>query len=161
LRCNWLNFGNWLIFRAMTPANTAAQQRFERFYADLKSLGIRMTEQRKVILKVIADAADHPDANELYHRAYAIDGSVSLSTVYRTLRLLEQKGTIHRHAFDEGRARFENADSEHHDHLIDIDTGKVIEFRSEKIEKLQAEIAAELGFEIVRHKLELYGRKRR
>ncbi len=118
-----------------------------------------MTEQRKVILRVLASATDHPDANELYHRAYAIDGSVSLSTVYRTLRLLEDKGAIQRHAFDEGRARFENADTEHHDHLIDIETNAVIEFRSEKIEKLQAEIAAELGYEIVRHKLELYGRK--
>jgi Fur family transcriptional regulator, ferric uptake regulator len=139
---------------------TTAQKRYDRFYADLKSVGLRMTEQRKVILRVIADAADHPDANELYHRAYAIDGSVSLSTVYRTLRLLEEKGAIQRHAFDEGRARFENTDSEHHDHLIDLDTGKVIEFHSEKIEKLQAEIAAELGFEIVRHKLELYCRKK-
>lgn len=136
-----------------------APDRYERFCADIKSAGLRMTEQRKVILRVLASATDHPDANELYHRAYAIDGSVSLSTVYRTLRLLEDKGAIQRHAFDEGRARFENADTEHHDHLIDIETNAVIEFRSEKIEKLQAEIAAELGYEIVRHKLELYGRK--
>ncbi len=119
-----------------------------------------MTEQRKVILRLLADARDHPDANELYHRARQIDGSVSLSTVYRTLRLLEERGAIQRHAFDEGRARFENAAGEHHDHLIDLDTGQVIEFRSDKIEKLQAEIASELGFEIVRHKLELYVRKR-
>jgi Fur family transcriptional regulator, ferric uptake regulator len=134
--------------------------RYERFCADIKRVGLRMTEQRKVILRVLANATDHPDANELYHRAYAIDGSVSLSTVYRTLRLLEDKGAIQRHAFDEGRARFENTDTEHHDHLIDLDTNTVIEFRSEKIEKLQAQIAAELGYDIVRHKLELYCRKR-
>jgi Fur family transcriptional regulator, ferric uptake regulator len=139
---------------------TASDDRYERFCADIKGVGLRMTEQRKVILRVLADAKDHPDANELYHRAYALDGSVSLSTVYRTLRLLEDKGAIQRHAFDEGRARFENTDTEHHDHLIDLDTGAVIEFRSEKIEKLQAEIAAALGYDIVRHKLELYCRKR-
>lgn len=133
---------------------------YERFCADIKAVGLRMTEQRKVILRVLAESTDHPDANELYHRAYAIDGSVSLSTVYRTLLLLEEKGAIQRHAFDEGRARFENTDAEHHDHLIDLDTSMVIEFRSEEIEKLQAEIAAKLGYDIVRHKLELYCRKR-
>lgn len=133
---------------------------FERFRSNLKAAGVRMTEQRKVILRLLADAHDHPDANELYSRAHQIDGSISLSTVYRTLRLLEEKGAIQRHAFDEGRARFENAAREHHDHLIDLDTGQVIEFRSDKIEKLQAEIASELGYEIVRHKLELYVRKR-
>ena len=138
-----------------------AHRRYERFFDDLKSLGLRMTAQRKVILRVIAEANDHPDANDVYRRAYALDGSVSLSTVYRTLRMLEDKGTIQRHAFDDGRARFEDAEREHHDHLINIDSGEVIEFRSEKIEKLQAEIAAELGYDIVRHKLELYCRKRR
>ena len=136
------------------------ERRYERFRADLKAEGVRMTEQRKVILRVLAGADDHPDANELYHRAYALDGSVSLSTVYRTLRLLAERGAIQRHAFEEGRARFENADREHHDHLIDIDTGQVIEFRSEKIEELQARVASELGYDIVRHKLELYVRKR-
>jgi Fur family transcriptional regulator, ferric uptake regulator len=136
-----------------------SKTRFARFAADLKAVGVRMTGQRKVILTVLADASDHPDAAELYRRAYAVDGSVSLSTVYRTLRLLEDRGVIQRHAFNEGRARFENADTAHHDHLIDVDTGQVIEFQSERIEKLQAEIAAELGYEIVRHRLELYGRK--
>jgi Fur family ferric uptake transcriptional regulator len=135
-------------------------ERYERFCADIKTVGLRMTEQRKVILRVLADATDHPDANELYRRAYKIDGRVSLSTVYRTLRLLEEKGAIQRHAFDDGRARFENTDTEHHDHLIDLDTHTVIEFRSEEIEKLQAKIAADLGYDIVRHKLELYARKR-
>ncbi|MBX9741589.1 MAG: transcriptional repressor [Beijerinckiaceae bacterium] len=137
-----------------------SDSRFERFQADLRAEGVRMTQQRKVILRVLAGADDHPDANELYHRAYALDGSVSLSTVYRTLRLLADRGAIQRHAFEEGRARFENADREHHDHLIDIETGQVIEFHSEEIEELQARIAAERGYEIVRHKLELYVKKR-
>ena len=136
-----------------------SQTRFERFASNLRAAGVRMTVQRKVILTVLAGATDHPDATELYRRAAAVDGSVSLSTVYRTLRLLEERGVIQRHAFAEGRARFENADTAHHDHLIDVDTGQVIEFQSERIEKLQAEIAAELGYEIVRHRLELYGRK--
>ncbi len=118
-----------------------------------------MTVQRRVLLTVLAEATDHPDATELYRRATIVDSSVSLSTVYRTLRLLEERGVVQRLAFAEGRARFENADAEHHDHLIDIDTGRVIEFQSERIEKLQAEIAAELGYDIVRHRLELYGRK--
>ena len=136
------------------------ERRYQRFEADLRAEGVRMTGQRKVLLRVLASADDHPDANELYHRAYALDGSVSLSTVYRTLRLLADRGAIQRHEFEEGRARFENADREHHDHLIDIDTGQVIEFRSEKIEELQARVASELGYDIVRHKLELYVRKR-
>jgi Fur family ferric uptake transcriptional regulator len=135
--------------------------RYTRYATDLKAAGVRMTGQRKVILTVLAEATDHPDAAELYRRAFALDGSVSLATVYRTLRLLEDRGVIHRHAFDEGRSRFENASGEHHDHLIDVDTGDVVEFRSERIERLQAEIAAELGYDIVRHRLELYGRKRK
>lgn len=136
------------------------KERFERFRQDLKAAGIRLTEPRKVILRVLASASDHPDAQALYTRAVAIDSSVSLSTVYRTLKLLEERGAIQRHEFDDGRARFENSDGEHHDHLIDIDTGQVIEFRSDKIERLQAEIAAELGYDIIRHKLELYARRR-
>jgi Fur family transcriptional regulator, ferric uptake regulator len=136
------------------------KQLFERFRQDLKAAGIRLTEPRKVILRVLASASDHPDAQALYARAVAIDASVSLSTVYRTLKLLEERGAIQRHAFDDGRARFENSDGEHHDHLIDLDTGQVIEFRSDKIERLQAEIAAELGYDIIRHKLELYARRR-
>jgi Fur family ferric uptake transcriptional regulator len=147
-----------LAYRALMPESA---DRYQRYADDLKAAGVRMTGQRKVILTVLADATDHPDAAELYRRAFAIDGSVSLATVYRTLRLLEDRGVIQRHAFDEGRSRFENTDAAHHDHLIDIDTGAVIEFRSERIERLQAEIAAELGYDIVRHRLELYGRKRR
>ena len=111
--------------------------------------------------KILATAEDHPDANELHRRAKEIDATVSLSTVYRTLSALEQQGVVQRHAFESATARFETADAPHHDHLIDIDTGAVIEFRSDKIEQLQAEIAAELGYDLVRHRLELYCRKRK
>jgi Fur family ferric uptake transcriptional regulator len=134
--------------------------RIERYEANLKAAGIRLTRQRRVILRVLSETSDHPDANELYRRAHGLDATVSLSTVYRTLKLLQGRGAIQRHAFDDGRSRFEQADREHHDHLIDLDTGQVIEFRSDTIEKLQAEIAAQFGYEIVRHKLELYGVKR-
>jgi Fur family ferric uptake transcriptional regulator len=132
-----------------------------RYEAELREARVRMTKQRLAIIEVLAETDDHPDANEIFHRAFAKDASISLSTVYRTMRILEQRGTIHRHAFADGRSRFEHADQEHHDHLIDVDTGRVIEFRSEKIEQLQAEIARELGYEIVRHKLELYGVRRK
>lgn len=134
----------------------------ERSYeAALRGAGVRITRQRRVILRLLAQASDHPDAMELYRRAVAEDASVSLTTVYRTLKLLEEKGEIHRHAFEGGPSRFEPADAGHHDHLIDVDTGQVIEFHSERIEALQREIALDLGYDIVRHRLELYGRKRR
>lgn len=120
-----------------------------------------MTRQRAAILKILAEAEDHPDASELHRRAKEIDATVSLSTVYRTLSALEQQGVVQRHAFENATARFETADAPHHDHLIDIETGAVIEFRSDKIEQLQAEIAAELGYDLVRHRLELYCRKRK
>ena len=127
----------------------------------LRAAGVRITRQRKAILQVLSEAKDHPDAMELYQRASKLDASVSLTTVYRTLKLLQEKGEIHRHAFEGGPGRFEHADSEHHDHLIDLDTGQVIEFHSERIEALQQEIAERLGYDIVHHRLELYGRKRR
>ena len=126
----------------------------------LRDRGIRVTRQRKALLAVLAEASDHPDANELHRRAQAIDPSVSLSTVYRTLTALESEGVVHRHVFQDAPARFETTEAPHHDHIIDVDTGSVIEFRSEKIEALQAEIAAELGYELVYHRLELYCRKR-
>jgi Fur family ferric uptake transcriptional regulator len=132
----------------------------KRYEEALRADGVRITRQRTAVLKVLAEADDHPDANELHRRAYAIDKSVSLATVYRTLGILEQRGVVHRHVFEGAPARFETTDMPHHDHIIDIDTGRIIEFRSEKIEKLQAEIAAELGYELVRHRLELYCRKR-
>lgn len=137
-----------------------AGRRFEHFERKLRAAGIRITEQRRVILRVLAATTDHPDANDIFHRAFAINNAISLSTVYRTLRLLEEHGAIQRHDFNDGRSRYEDCEREHHDHLIDVETSKVIEFRSDKIEKLQAEIAAELGYDIVRHRLELYCKKR-
>ena len=129
--------------------------------AVLRSAGLRITRQRRTILAILAEGGDHPDALALFRRAARQDPSISLSTVYRTMKVLEERGAIQRHTFEGGPARFEQADGAHHDHLIDLDTGAVIEFRSERIEKLQEEIARELGYEIVSHRLELYGRKRR
>lgn len=115
-----------------------------------------MTGQRRVIARVIGEAQDHPDVVELHRRAAAVDDRISLSTVYRTVRLLESEGIIERLEFRDGRSRYERAAQEHHDHLINLDTGAVIEFRSEAIEALQAEIARQLGFRLVSHRLELY-----
>jgi Fur family ferric uptake transcriptional regulator len=119
--------------------------------------GLRMTGQRRVIARVLSEARDHPDVEELHRRAHEVDRNISLSTVYRTVNLLEKKGILERHAFGRGRGRYEEATSNHHDHLIDIATGHVIEFQSEEIEKLQEKIARELGFVLVGHRLELYG----
>ena len=125
------------------------------------SKGMRMTDQRRVIAQVIEAASDHPDVEELYRRASAIDDRISLSTVYRTVNLFEEAGLVTKHDFKDGRARFELIPDEHHDHLIDIETGDVIEFKSDRIEQLQDEIAKRLGYDIVHHRLELYGRKRK
>ena len=118
--------------------------------------GLRMTEQRRVIARVVSEAYDHPDAEELYRRAAAVDPHISIATVYRTVKLFEDAGIIERHDFREGRARYEQMRESHHDHLIDLRTGKVIEFQSEDIERLQAEIARKLGYRLVDHRLELY-----
>ncbi len=118
--------------------------------------GMRMTEQRRVIARALAASADHPDVEELYRRCAAIDDRISISTVYRTMKLFEDAGIIERHDFREGRARYEQMREEHHDHLIDLRTGTVIEFRSEEIEQLQAEVARRLGYRLVDHRLELY-----
>lgn len=126
----------------------------------LRRAGVRITRPRRVILDILAATEDHPDAMEIFQRASAIESGISLSTVYRTMKLLEGLGAIQRHAFEGGRARFEQA-AGHHDHLIDIDTGDVIEFHSKRIEELQDEIARSLGYDIMHHRLELYGRKRR
>jgi len=126
----------------------------------LRQAGLRVTRQRRLILDIILAAHDHPDAMEIFRRASKLDKSISLSTVYRTMRALEECGAIQRHAFDGGPSRFEQMRPEHHDHLIDIDTGKVIEFQSDVIERLQEEIAHQLGYDIVHHRLEIYGRKR-
>lgn len=118
--------------------------------------GMRMTEQRRVIARVLSASADHPDVEELYRRCAKIDDRISISTVYRTVKLFEDSGIIERHDFREGRARYEQISDTHHDHLINLRTGEVIEFRSEEIEKLQAEVARRLGYQLVDHRLELY-----
>jgi len=118
--------------------------------------GMRMTEQRRVIARVLANSADHPDVEELYRRCAEVDKNISISTVYRTMKLFEDSGIIERHDFREGRARYEQIPESHHDHLINLRTGQVIEFQSEEIEKLQAEVARKLGYKLVDHRLELY-----
>jgi Fur family ferric uptake transcriptional regulator len=118
--------------------------------------GMRMTEQRRTIARVLAQADDHPNVEELYRRCIKVDDRISISTVYRTMKLFEDAGIIERHDFREGRARFEPSPEAHHDHLIDLRTGDVVEFRSEEIERLQAEVARKLGYRLVDHRLELY-----
>src|SRR4051812_17679205 len=120
------------------------------------SKGMRMTEQRRVIARVLAAAADHPDVEELYRRCATVDEHISISTVYRTVKLFEDAGIIELHDFRHGRARYEQMRDSHHDHLINLRDGKVIEFTNEEIEKLQAEIARKLGYKLVDHRLELY-----
>ena len=118
--------------------------------------GLRMTDQRRVIARVLSTADDHPDAEELHRRAAEIDNRISLATVYRTVRLFEEAGIIERHDFRDGRARYEEASDDHHDHLIDLKSGEVIEFVNEEIEKLQEAVARKLGYRLVDHRLELY-----
>jgi len=148
-----------------TVPNTATGQKassaHRSYEEELREAGIRITKPRKVILKILTQASDHPDAMEIFRRAVKVDASIALATVYRTMKMLEDLGAVHRHSFEGGPARFENADAEHHDHLIDLDTGDVIEFHSERIEQLQQQIADELGYDIEHHRLELYGRKRK
>ncbi len=119
--------------------------------------GMRMTEQRRVIARVLSEAADHPDVEELFRRAHAVDPHISIATVYRTMRLFEEAGIVARHDFRDGRSRYEEATESHHDHLIDLKTGKVIEFVDSEIEALQEAIARKLGYRLVDHRLELYG----
>ncbi len=138
----------------------ANSNRARELQAALRRAGVRITRQRAALVSILAEAEDHPDAVELHRRAQAVEAGVSLSTVYRTLTELETQGVIHRHAFEGAPARFETADQSHHDHMIDVETGEVIEFCNDRIERLQAEIAAEMGYEILRHRLELYVRKR-
>ncbi len=118
--------------------------------------GMRMTEQRRIVARVLEASDDHPDVEELYRRAFAVDPNISISTVYRTVKLFEDAGIIARHEFGDGRSRYETLPEEHHDHLIDLRSGTVIEFRDEEIEKLQELIARKLGYKLVDHRLELY-----
>ncbi|MEP3247997.1 MAG: Fur family transcriptional regulator [Sneathiella sp.] len=120
--------------------------------------GLRMTEQRRVIARVLSESQDHPDVELVYKRASDVDSTISISTVYRTVRMFEENGILERHDFGDGRARYEEVSDQHHDHLINVETGQVIEFTSDQIEELQKKIAAELGFELIDHRLELYGK---
>lgn len=119
--------------------------------------GMRMTAQRRIVAQVLSAAEDHPDVEEVYRRAVALDPKISIATVYRTLRLFEDAGILERHEFGDGRARYETVPDEHHDHLIDLKTGHVIEFQDSEIEELQRRVARRLGYRIVDHRLELYG----
>lgn len=132
------------------------ESRIERLCVDK---GLKMTGQRRVIARVLSDAEDHPDVEELYRRAAALDDRISIATVYRTVRLLEENGILARRDFGGGRARYEPTEHGRHYHLIDVDTGRVIEFEDKEHEALMASIAARLGFDLVSHRLELYGRK--
>ncbi len=127
--------------------------RIERLCEDMN---LKLTDQRRVIAKILSDAADHPDADMVYQRAVQLDPRISISTVYRTVRLFDEAGFLDKHDFGDGRARYEQTGDEHHDHLIDIKSGKVIEFANAEIEELQRRVARELGYLLVDHRLELY-----
>jgi Fur family ferric uptake transcriptional regulator len=128
-----------------------------RIEALCETKGLRMTEQRRVIARVLSESQDHPDAEELHRRAASVDPRISIATVYRTVRLFEEAGILERHDFRDGRSRYEEVPETHHDHLIDLQSGRVIEFRNEEIERLQRFVAENLGYKLVDHRLELYG----
>ena len=123
--------------------------------------GVKLTDQRKIIAKIMSDSQDHPDVDELYKRASAIDKKISIATVYRTVKLFEESGILTKHDFKGGKARYEELSESHHDHLIDVKTGEIIEFVDEEIEKLQKKVADKYGYKLVDHKLELYGVKKK
>ena len=123
------------------------------------SKGVKLTEQRKIIAKVMSESSDHPDVDELYNRVTKFDSKISIATVYRTVKLFEESGIVEKHDFKGGKARYEQTFDEHHDHLIDINSGEIVEFVDKEIEKLQHEVAKKLGYKLVDHKLELYGSK--
>ena len=123
--------------------------------------GVKLTDQRKIIAKVMSESQDHPDVDELYNRVTKIDSKISIATVYRTVKLFEEAGILAKHDFKGGKARYEELSESHHDHLIDIKTGEIIEFVDEEIEKLQKKVAEKYGYNLVDHKLELYGVKKK
>ena len=125
------------------------------------SKGVKLTEQRKIIAKVMSESNDHPDVDELYNRVSKIDSKISIATVYRTVKLFEESGIVAKHDFKGGKARYEELSESHHDHLIDIKSGEIIEFVDDEIEKLQKKVADKYGYELVDHKLELYGVKKK
>ena len=118
--------------------------------------GLRITDQRRVIARVLSDSDDHPDVDKVYQRASAIDPNISIATVYRTVRLFEEAGILNRHDFGDGRSRYEPTTEEHHDHLIDVETGAVMEFADDELEALQRQIAERMGYRLVDHRMELY-----
>lgn len=136
---------------------TAGSARLDRIEKACSDKGLRMTDQRRVIARVLSASHDHPDVEELYRRAVEVDSNISIATVYRTVRLFEEAGIIARHDFRDGRSRYEEQPDEHHDHLIDMKTGQVVEFADDEIERLQAAIAQRLGYKLIDHRLELYG----
>ena len=119
--------------------------------------GMKMTEQRRIIARVLSDADDHPDVEDLYQRSVKLDPKISIATVYRTVRLFEEAGLLDRHDFGDGRSRYEQASDDHHDHLVDVQSGAIIEFHDEEVEELQRQIAARLGYSLIGHRMELYG----
>ena len=123
--------------------------------------GVRLTDQRKLIAKVMSESQDHPDVDELYNRVSRIDSKISIATIYRTVKLFEESGILAKHDFKGGKARYEELSESHHDHLIDIKTGEIIEFVEEEIEKLQKKVAEKYGYDLVDHRLELYGIKKK
>jgi Fur family ferric uptake transcriptional regulator len=135
----------------------AKELRVDRIEKLCAAKGMRMTDQRRVVARVLSQSQDHPDVEELYRRASAVDPHISIATVYRTVRLFEEAGIISRHDFRDGRSRYEEATDDHHDHLIDMKSGEVVEFIDEEIERLQHAIAERLGYKLVAHRLELYG----
>jgi len=126
-----------------------------------KQKGVKLTDQRKLIAKVMSDSKDHPDVDELYKRVSKIDSKISIATIYRTVKLFEESGILTKHDFRGGKARYEELSESHHDHLIDIKTGEIVEFVDQEIEKLQKIVAERLGYQLVNHKLELYGIKKK
>ena len=126
-----------------------------------KQKGVKLTDQRKLIAKVMSDSSDHPDVDELYKRVSKIDSKISIATVYRTVKLFEEVGILTRHDFKGKKARYEELSESHHDHLIDVKTGEIVEFVDEEIEKLQKKAAEKLGYQLIDHKLELYGKKKK
>ena len=121
--------------------------------------GVRLTDQRRLVAKIMSESADHPDVDELHKRVSKIDSKISIATVYRTVKLFEEAGIVAKHGFKGTKARYEEASQEHHDHLVDVNTGEIIEFVNEDIEELQRKVAAKLGYKLVDHRLELYGSK--
>ena len=139
---------------------TGSKHQTEKMANALQQAGLRVTAQRIALLQVIAETEDHPEVEELHRRAQVNDPNISVATVYRTLSVLERAGMIQRHSFEGARGRYERVDKVHHDHIVDLETGEIVEFQSDRIEQLQAEIAALMGFDMIHHRLELYCRKR-